>query len=199
MESKDVNEFNMESLNIEVKENEEVKKKSFMSKYKIDILLIGVFIIVAYIVSSNYSLLLIQGSSMSPTYSDKDILVLKKENDFKKGDVVVFDSPESWSKEGKKFIKRIVATEGDTVTIGNESLLVNGEFVADISEKKCGLDEDINVGVDTGQFLLVGDNYSASNDSLTQFCNKNDNFLVDKNALVLSGKEILVIGGLSNE
>lgn len=197
MEDKEVKKNNSNSMNTEDNSdvNQKVKSKSLLSKYKLDIIFIASVIIITYVLSNNYSLLFIQGESMYPTYSDKEILILKKEDKFSHGDIVVFNSPDSWSKENKKFIKRIIATEGDMITIGNDKLLVNGVFVDDISEKKCGLKEDINVGVDSGEFFLVGDNYSASNDSLTQFCNKNESFLVDKELLILSGKELLVIGG----
>jgi signal peptidase I len=46
----------------------------------------------------------------------------------KKGDVIVFRYPEDRTKD---FIKRVVATEGDTVQIKEKVLYINGQRVAD--------------------------------------------------------------------
>lgn len=172
----------------------ENKKKSFLSKYLSDILFLIAIVMIAFIFSNNYAVLLVQGDSMYPTYNDKDILLLKKDKEFINDNIVVFKSPESWSAKSKKFIKRIVASEGDTLVITNEELIVNGEVVALVSEKKCGLKESVELKIDENKYFVVGDNYSSSNDSLTQFCNQNKEFLVDEDRLMLNGKEKFVGG-----
>lgn len=173
----------------------EQKEKSFISKYKIDILLITAIALIAFILSNNYAILFVQGESMYPTYNHKDVIILKQESELTNGDIAVFNSPESWSTTSKKFIKRIIASEGDVLTINNEELMVNEEVVAEISAKKCGLHDTVKINVGDNKYFVVGDNYSSSNDSLTQFCNRNDNFLVDEEQFLLSGKELKVIGG----
>lgn len=178
-----------------MEDNVKDEKKSFLYKYKVDILFVITIALVAFILSNNYSFLFVQGDSMYPTYSHKDILILDKEKDITNGDIVVFNSPETWSKDSKKFIKRIVASEGDMLKISNDELIVNGEVVAKTAEKKCGLKENVEFNIDKNKFFVLGDNYSSSNDSLTQFCNKSENFLVDKEQLILNGKELTVIGG----
>ncbi|NMA72560.1 MAG: signal peptidase I [Firmicutes bacterium] len=177
-------------------EMNEVKKKSFLNKYKVDILVIAVIALIAFIFSKNYAILLVQGESMYPTYNHKDILILKKESEPINGDIVVFSPPESWGSENDKFIKRIIASEGDVLTISGDDLIVNDKVVANIADKKCNLTGDISVKLDEDKYFFVGDNYYSSNDSLTQLCNQNKDFLIDKSLILMSGKEFKVIGGI---
>jgi signal peptidase I len=58
-------------------------------------------------------------------FTDKVILNIGSP---KKGDVIVFRYPEDRTKD---FIKRVVATEGDTIQVKNKVLYVNGQRVAD--------------------------------------------------------------------
>lgn len=177
-------------------EMNKVKKKSFLNKYKVDILVIAVIALIAFIFSKNYAILLVQGESMYPTYNHKDILILKKESEPINGDIVVFSPPESWGSENDKFIKRIIASEGDVLTISGDDLIVNDEVVANIRDKKCNLTGDISIKLDEGKYFFVGDNYHSSNDSLTQLCNHNKDFLIDESLILMSGKEFKVIGGI---
>lgn len=177
-------------------EMNEVKKKSFLGKYKVDILVIAVIALIAFIFSNNYAILFVQGESMYPTYNHKDILILKKESEPINDDIVVFNPPKSWGSENDKFIKRIIASEGDVLTISGDDLIVNDEVVANISDKKCNLTEDISVKLDEDKYFFVGDNYYSSNDSLTQLCNQNKDFLIDESLILMSGKEFKVIGGI---
>lgn len=172
--------------------------KSLILEYKLDIVVFTSLLVIAFIMSSNYSVLYVNGSSMNPTYQDEDVLILNKEKNHLNGNVVVFNSPEDWSSESKKFIKRILASEGDSVTITNETLLVNNKSVANISEKNCGLESAEEFNIPEDKYLMVGDNYSASNDSITQFCSGNENFLIDEKSIILSGKHFKVIGGILN-
>lgn len=171
----------------------------FLKKYAKDIALISVIIAIVGIISYNFSFLFVNGESMSPTYHNKDVLILKKAHEVEKNQLVVFKSPKSWKKDESKFIKRILATPGDRVTVSNENLFVNDRFVTNISEKNCGLDKDESFKVDKDQYLVVGDNHANSNDSITQFCSGNSEFLVHKDNLQLTGKEIKVFGGNKNE
>lgn len=132
---------------------------------------------------------------MSPTYHDKQTLILNKSKEIKNNQIVVFKSPESWNKDEKNFIKRILASPGDSVSISNNYLFVNDEKVTEISEKKCGLEENQNLIIDDNHYLVVGDNHFDSNDSLTQFCKGNEEFLVNKDNILITGSEFKVLGG----
>ena len=58
-------------------------------------------------------------------FTDKKILILREPE---KGDVIVFKYPENPTKD---FIKRVIATEGDTIEEKNKVVYVNGEPVVE--------------------------------------------------------------------
>lgn len=173
------------------------KLLGFLKKFKYELGIFSVMLIAGLIFSLNYSILVVQGESMFPTFSDGNIILIEKADKPIKQDIVVFNSPKEWSItfESKDFIKRIVASEGDKVTVSNELLKVNDEVVGEISDKKCELDKEKTFVVEPGKYFMVGDNYSNSNDSLLHFCKGEDNYLIDEKDIVLSGKGKILIGG----
>ena len=56
----------------------------------------------------------VSGLSMSPTLADGDRVVVTNENEYERGDIVVFESP---IEEGMTYIKRIVGLEGDRKSV----------------------------------------------------------------------------------
>lgn len=160
-----------------------------------DVIFLIIIVMITLMLSFKYSILHVRGDSMFPTYQDKDVIFLNKQKEIETNDIAVFLSPESWRSGGNKFIKRILAKEGDLVHITNETLSVNGESVANITNKRCGLDTEEEFKVGKNKILMVGDNHSSSNDSLTQFCNGNEEFLIDESEVLFSGKEIYVLSG----
>jgi signal peptidase I len=58
-------------------------------------------------------------------FSDKKILIFREPE---KGDIIVFKYPENPTKD---FIKRVIATEGDTIEEKNKIVYVNGEPVVE--------------------------------------------------------------------
>lgn len=171
----------------------------FIKKYKNDILFLSSVIIIVSIISYNFSILFVNGESMEPTYHDKDVLLLNKEHNPKNNQIIIFNSPKSWGKEGKTFIKRILASPGDKVVISNEQLMVNNKVITEITEKHCQLDKPKEFTMKENHYLAVGDNHANSNDSLAQLCKGNGEFLVPKENVLLTGKEIKVLGGSKNE
>lgn len=174
----------------------ETKKEGFWEEHKIDILIVVGIALAAFIFSNNYAILFVQGESMHPTYNHNDVLILKKESELINNDIVVFSPPASWGSESDKFIKRIIASEGDVLTISGDDLIVNDEIVAHIADKKCNLTGDVSIKLDEDKYFFVGDNYHSSNDSLTQLCNYNKDFLIDESSILMSGKQFKVIGGI---
>lgn len=171
---------------------EDMKGKRKLAR---DILFLVFIIIIALMFSFKYSILHVRGDSMFPTYQDKDVILLSKHKEIEVNDIAVFSSPETWRSGGNKFIKRIAAKEGDSVHITNEVLSVNGESVANITNKRCGLESEEQFKVGKNKVFMVGDNHSSSNDSLTQFCNKNEEFLIDEEEILFSGKEVYLLSG----
>ena len=89
-----------------------------------------------------------------------------------RGDVVVFRWPKDRSKD---FIKRVIATEGETVEIKNKAIFVNGKHIQDL----WGVFQDTNilqgyiprkdnfgpVKVPKDSIFVMGDNRDRSDDS----------------------------------
>jgi signal peptidase I len=84
-----------------------------------------------------------------------------------RGDIVVFEYPEDPSKD---FIKRVVAVAGDTVSIVDKQLYVNGEPVTDepyahYSRMPTHVDNMPPVTVPENKLFVMGDNRDNSHDS----------------------------------
>jgi signal peptidase I len=90
----------------------------------------------------------------------------------KRGDVIVFQFPQDPSKD---FIKRCIATGGETLEIRNKQVSVNGTTLkepysihSDPTVKPAGYDYRDNFGpytVPPGDLFMMGDNRDNSNDS----------------------------------
>jgi len=95
---------------------------------------------------------------------------IAKTGDLKRGDVVVFVSPIDPNTD---LIKRVVAVQGDTVSIRNKELFVNGEKVPDqhayFSDSTIlpngPRDNMAPKQVPEGKFFVMGDNRDRSYDS----------------------------------
>ena len=87
----------------------------------------------------------------------------------KRGDIIVFQSPEEPKKD---FVKRLVAFDGETVEIRDGKILVNGKPVSEPSLRSAAYynagdygKEGEAVRVPKGSFYALGDNSANSRDS----------------------------------
>lgn len=113
----------------------------------------------------------VSGSSMAPTFIDRDYLIIDKISYWlgqpKRDDVVVFQYPNDPS---KFFIKRIIALPGETIDIrGNNITITNAEhpqgLILDQPFVKNVDDNDIHLKLKSDEYYVMGDNRSASSDS----------------------------------
>jgi len=109
----------------------------------------------------------VHGNSMEPTLPAGAMLVIDKitlhARDPHRGDVIVTDDPRT----GELIVKRVVATEGDSVGIENGLLIVNGQTVEETYVDNHDM-EGFYFGPDTvpsGHVFLLGDNRADSVDS----------------------------------
>lgn len=167
----------------------------YLNKRKGDILFFIIMIVFSLYITSNYALLNINGQSMYPTYQDGDIVILKKSREPKKEEIVVFNAPHSWDEEEKMFIKRIVAVEGDTVSITPQKVIVNEKEIP-IDKLECELVKPQSYTLNKNEYFVMGDNRKNSNDSASQLCLENiKDFILSPYSFVTHGEEKWLLGG----
>lgn len=152
----------LEQLNAELKRSRYSRRYGAVLKGTIVIL---VLIVVAALAASFLflSVMQVQGSSMSPTLQDGDIVVALKGTDVEKGDLAAFYFND------KLLVKRVIAEAGDEVSIlPNGTVSINGATLSEsyVSAKALG-DCDISFPYTVPQerLFVLGDERSVSLDS----------------------------------
>ncbi len=109
---------------------------------------------------------MVEGPSMRPTLQNHERLIVNRFlyyfSDPKKGEIIVFKYPRDPSRD---FIKRVIATGGDTIEIRSGRVYVNGELKKEdyILEPTQGSYN--KVIVPQGHIFVMGDNRNNSDDS----------------------------------
>ncbi len=158
---------------------DEQTDKSRNSFWKELPILLGVAILVAVLVRAFVlQTFFIPSPSMENTLQiDDRVLVNKLVYDFrspKRGEVVVFKAPTSWSPDEEDFIKRVIGTGGDHVVCCDEQgrITINGVALDEPylysvgGERDQPADQDFDITVPRGRLWVMGDHRSASGDSL---------------------------------
>ena len=119
---------------------------------------------------------IVSGSSMFPTFVDKQYLIVDELSyhfrPISRGDVVVFHPPVSTGDADKYFIKRIIGLPGETLEIHGSAVTIfnpahpNGvilnETYLDSSE---AASNTLHITLHKDQYFVMGDNRAASFDS----------------------------------
>ena len=109
------------------------------------------------------TVLQIDGSSMNPLLHDEEIVLAIECDVPKRSDVIAFNQ------NNKLFIKRVIATEGESVVIDSEGVVsVNGDIVDEPYVTGLGLgNNDITFPytIPQGAVFVLGDNREISSDS----------------------------------
>ncbi|MBM0046436.1 signal peptidase I [Anaerococcus sp. mt242] len=113
----------------------------------------------------------VDGKSMLNTLHHDDMLFVNKIgkhfHDYERGDIVILKAPDAYN---KLYVKRVVGVPGDTVTLKDEKVYLNGE---ELNEPYTSVDYTLQTS-DTyewylldNQYFVMGDNRAegASNDS----------------------------------
>ncbi|HYC34143.1 MAG TPA: signal peptidase I [Candidatus Paceibacterota bacterium] len=113
---------------------------------------------------------IVVGSSMYPTFENKDYLIVDKLtyhfNDPKRGDVIIFHPPID---EKTYYIKRIIGLPNETVTVDGNKVIVKTEtgeeIVLDEPYRSSDGTSVKTVELSDDEYFVMGDNRAVSSDS----------------------------------
>ena len=120
----------------------------------IAIICIAFIIVMVWVLTANFKLIIISGQTMAPTYDSGQLVIMQYNKSVERDDVIVF------TRDNKDYIKRIVAMPQDYVEQKDGYLFINGIKTYYTSEKN---EKIIKLG--ENEFYVVGDNFENSNDS----------------------------------
>jgi len=101
-----------------------------------------------------FSLAVVDGESMAPTYCSTDVVLIGYLAGIEHEEVVVFE------KNDMLYIKRVMALPGDSLVVNSSGVYVNGEYIED-SYGNFVYDGEI----EEGYYFVLGDNRENSLDS----------------------------------
>ncbi len=157
------------------------KKNSFLKEVFEWVKAIAIALVVAFLLR-NYVLTLakVSGESMEPTLQNADRLYVNRvAYTPQKGDVIIFEPA---SDPGRPYIKRVIATEGDTLYIDfktgdvfvndelidepyiNEPTHLMGSYIS-LLQMSGNYSKEKPIKIEEGYFWAMGDNRNASKDS----------------------------------
>ncbi|HZM82284.1 MAG TPA: signal peptidase I [Candidatus Limnocylindrales bacterium] len=149
------------------------------------LVLVAIAIVAAFMaVGSGTIRLKVPGVSMEPTIRAGQTVTATKVDPGKyrpkRGDIVVFTAPYGWlaGDRDQKLIKRVIGLPGERVACCDPKgqLTIDGRPLAEpyIKAGSVSAGTPFDVRVPDSRLWVMGDNRSASNDSLMQFSNSRD-------------------------
>lgn len=164
------NEDSNESDNIaDIEENEnsedstkeieptEPKKKPWYKKPKY--IIPAIFIIIVLIFNYFCTIVVVNGDSMNPNFTDGNVMIAHRHFDIWRFDVVTIAS----DKVDNVLIKRVIGLPNETIEFKDNMLFINGEYRPD--SYAFGNTEDFTITLGSNEYLCLGDNRENSMDS----------------------------------
>lgn len=106
----------------------------------------------------------VEGNSMDSTLITGEKYLVNKIETPERGDIIVFESP---FEEGKNFVKRVIAEEGETIEINNGNVYINDKKIKEdyIEEHKRSLDIGETLMEDKEKEMISDDSYFVMGDN----------------------------------
>lgn len=123
------------------------------------IIRVGIPFLIILIFTNYYFFSIEVSNSMSPTIKNYDLLLLKKDTDFLRGDIVCFKIKK------KVYLKRIIALPNEIIEVEDGFVYIDGKKLTEnyIKEKPL-YNYEVNL-VPQDSYFVLGDNRNDSEDS----------------------------------
>lgn len=152
----------LEQIERELARRENVSR--YAKAFRITIVTLIVVVAVAVLVATLWlPVLRISGTSMTPSLSEDEIIVVLKDSDFECGEIVAFYY------NNKILLKRVIAGAGDWIDFDDDgnvyvnNVMVDEPYAVDKGEGNC--DIEFPYQVPDGCWFVLGDHRSTSIDS----------------------------------
>ncbi|MHC1722601.1 MAG: signal peptidase I [Aminipila sp.] len=128
-------------------------------------------VVIAFIIMQFIKPTIVKESSMQPTLYENNYILLNKQaynfGEPKRGDIIVFHTGLKLENgKEKMLIKRVIGLPGETITIKEGNVYINGKILTEDYTKDGFTDGDIeNLTIPEGEMFVMGDNRLVSIDS----------------------------------